>query len=54
MKKTVEEESFAQLLEGSLVRPVRFEAGQKVKGRIVKISAIMVSSLILAEKRRLS
>lgn len=35
----MEEESFAQLLEGSLVKPARFEAGQKVKGRIVKISS---------------
>lgn len=34
----MEEESFAQLLEGSLVKPLRFEAGHKVKGRIVKIS----------------
>ncbi len=34
-----EEESFAQLLEASLVKPARFEVGQKVKGRIVKISS---------------
>ncbi|MHC1743116.1 MAG: 30S ribosomal protein S1 [Syntrophobacteraceae bacterium] len=35
----VEEESFALLLEESLSKPARFEAGQKVEGRIVKISA---------------
>ncbi len=34
-----EEESFAELLEGSLVRSVEFSAGQKVQARIVKISA---------------
>ena len=34
-----EEESFAELLEGSLVKPVQFNAGQKVEARIVKISA---------------
>ena len=34
-----EEESFAELLEGSLVKPVQFNAGQKVRARIVKISA---------------
>jgi small subunit ribosomal protein S1 len=34
-----EEESFAELLEGSLVKPVQFNAGQKVQARIVKISA---------------
>jgi len=38
-EEMMEEESFAQLLEGSFVKLVRFEAGQKVKGRIVKISA---------------
>lgn len=38
-EEIMEEESFAQLLEESFVKPVRFEAGQKVKGRIVKISA---------------
>jgi small subunit ribosomal protein S1 len=35
----MEGESFAQLLEASLVKPARFEVGQKVEGRIVKISA---------------
>ena len=34
-----EEESFAELLEGSLVKPVQFNAGQNVEARIVKISA---------------
>ncbi|MGA3117530.1 MAG: 30S ribosomal protein S1 [Syntrophobacteraceae bacterium] len=34
-----EEESFAELFEGSLVKPVQFNAGQKVEARIVKISA---------------
>jgi len=34
-----EEESFAELFEGSLVKPVHFNAGQKVEARIVKISA---------------
>ncbi len=34
-----EEESFAELLEASLVKPVQFNAGQKVEARIVKISA---------------
>lgn len=34
-----EEESFAELLEGSLVKLVQFNAGQKVQARIVKISA---------------
>ncbi len=34
-----EEESFADLLEGSFVKPVRFTPGQKVEARIVKISA---------------
>lgn len=37
-EEVMEEESFAQLLEGSLVKPVRLEVGQKVQGRIVKIS----------------
>lgn len=34
-----EEESFAELLEGSLVKPARYTPGQKVEARIVKISA---------------
>jgi len=34
-----EEESFAELLQGSFVEPVRFNPGQKVKAKIVKISA---------------
>src|SRR5208337_3398053 len=34
-----EEESFAELLEGSLVKPVQFNPGQKVEARVVKISA---------------
>ena len=34
-----EEESFADLFQESLVKPVRFSTGQKVKARIVKISA---------------
>ncbi len=34
-----EEQSFAELLEESLVKPVRFHPGQKVKARVVKISA---------------
>lgn len=34
-----EEESFAELLEGSLVKPARYIPGQKVEARIVKISA---------------
>lgn len=33
------EESFADLFEGSFVKPVRFTPGQKVEVRIVKISA---------------
>ncbi len=37
--KEGEEESFADLLEGSLVKPVQFNAGQKVEARIVKIAA---------------
>ncbi len=39
LEEVMEEESFAELLEGSLVRPVQFNAGQKVEARIVKISA---------------
>ncbi len=39
MDETEEEESFAELLEESFVKPVRFTPGQKVKARIVKISA---------------
>ena len=38
MDEMVEEENFAELLEGSLVKPVRFNPGQKVKAKIVKIS----------------
>ncbi len=38
-EETGEEESFAELLEGNLAKPARFEPGQKVRGRIVKISA---------------
>jgi len=34
----IEEESFAELLQDSLVKPVRFNPGQKVKAKIVKIS----------------
>ena len=34
-----EEESFAEMFEGSFVKPVRFNPGQKVEVRIVKISA---------------
>ena len=37
--ETAEDESFAELFEGSFVKPVRFSPGQKVKARIVKISA---------------
>ena len=37
--KEGEEESFAELLEGSLVKSVQFNAGQKVEARIVKITA---------------
>jgi small subunit ribosomal protein S1 len=37
-EEVMEEESFAQLLEGSLVKPLRFEVGEKIQGRIVKIS----------------
>ena len=35
----VEEESFAELLQASFVKPVRFNPGQKVKARVVKTSA---------------
>ena len=38
MDEMMEEESFAELLQGSLVKPVRFSPGQKVKAKIVKIS----------------
>ncbi|MHC1725706.1 MAG: 30S ribosomal protein S1 [Syntrophobacteraceae bacterium] len=34
----MEEESFAELLQQSLIKPVRFSPGQKVQARIVKIS----------------
>lgn len=34
-----EEESFAELLQESLIKPVRFTPGQKVEAKIVKISA---------------
>ena len=37
--KEGEEESFAELLEGSLVKSVQFTTGQKLEARIVKISA---------------
>ncbi len=39
MDEMREEESFAELFEGSMVKPVQFNAGQKVEVRIVKISA---------------
>jgi len=39
MDEMREEESFAELFEGSLVKPVQFDAGEKVEARIVKISA---------------
>jgi small subunit ribosomal protein S1 len=38
-EEATEEESFAELLQGSPVKPVRFHPGQKVNTRIVKISA---------------
>ena len=38
MDEMMEEERFAELLQGSLVKPVRFSPGQKVKAKIVKIS----------------
>jgi len=34
-----QEENFAEMLEESLVKPVRFSPGQKVKAKIVKIAA---------------
>jgi small subunit ribosomal protein S1 len=37
--ESAEEESFAELLQESLVKPVRFNPGQKVTARIVKISS---------------
>ena len=37
--ETLQEESFADMLEESLVKPVRFSPGQKVKARVVKVSA---------------
>ena len=37
--EVIEEESFAELLQGSFVKPVRYNPGQKVKAKIVKISA---------------
>jgi len=37
-----EEESFAEMLRESFSKPVRFDPGQKVKVRIVKISAELV------------
>jgi small subunit ribosomal protein S1 len=39
VEETDEEESFAEMLQESLVKPVRFSPGQKVSARIVKISA---------------
>ena len=39
VEETTEEESFAELLQESLVKPVRFNPGQKVNAKIVKISA---------------
>ena len=39
LDEMMEEENFAELLEGSLAKPVQFNAGQKVEARIVKISA---------------
>jgi small subunit ribosomal protein S1 len=38
-EETTEEESFEELLQESLVKPVRFHPGQKVNTKIVKISA---------------
>lgn len=38
-EETMPEESFAEMLEESLVKPVRFSPGQKVKARVVKVSA---------------
>jgi small subunit ribosomal protein S1 len=37
--ETAEEESFAELFQESFVKPIRYSPGQKVKVRIVKISA---------------
>ena len=37
--EVTEEESFAELLQESFVKPVRFSPGQKVEAKIVKISA---------------
>ena len=37
--ETIEEESFAELLKQSELKPVRFNPGQKVKARIVNISS---------------
>jgi small subunit ribosomal protein S1 len=39
MDEITEEESFAELLQESFVKPVRFSPGQKMEARIVKISA---------------
>jgi small subunit ribosomal protein S1 len=39
VEEATEEESFAELLQESLVKPVRFHPGQKVNAKIVKISA---------------
>jgi small subunit ribosomal protein S1 len=39
VEETTEEESFAELLQESLVKPVRFHPGQKVNAKIVKISS---------------
>jgi small subunit ribosomal protein S1 len=38
MEEVEEEESFAELFEGSIVKRVAFEPGQKIKARIVKAS----------------
>lgn len=37
--ETAEEESFAELLQESFVKPVRFSPGQKVKTKVAKISS---------------
>ena len=39
MDEGTEEESFADLLQQSSVKSVRFDPGQKVKATIVKVSA---------------
>ena len=39
MNEITEEESFAELLQESFVKPLRFTPGQKVEAKIVKISA---------------